>query len=104
MKRVGWIRLSIPGDKCGTHWRHVASGWEVMHCGHPTANWPYRLVDPSRPRHCTVSVDGHGFRRLDIAMDVVERVLRSELVVTTERCERHVARVLVGALGEAVTA
>lgn len=49
--REGWERLSQPGDKCRAHWRHTASGWEVFHCGHPTANWPYYATQHGAAAH-----------------------------------------------------
>jgi len=49
-RRPRWERLSAAGDKCGSHWRHT-SGWEIRHCGHPTALWPYMLTDPAGVGH-----------------------------------------------------
>ena len=31
--------------KTAARWRHP-SGWELHHCGHPTANYPWALYDP----------------------------------------------------------
>lgn len=40
MTRPGWTRLSRPGAyTCHGHWRYEPNGCEVLHCGHPTANW-----------------------------------------------------------------
>lgn len=74
-KDGGWQRLSAPGDKCGAHWRHEASGWQVRHCGHPTANWPYYAIDPAHEECATVSANGRGFRSLKAAFAAVESVI-----------------------------
>lgn len=58
--RPGWIRLSAPGDKCGAHWLHTSSDWQIRHCGHPTANWPYYAIDPDHPTRATVTHNGLG--------------------------------------------
>jgi hypothetical protein len=45
----GWERLTSPSrGKLGQVWRHVASGWIVEHCGHPTALWPWSARAPDR--------------------------------------------------------
>jgi len=85
-RRPGWERLSRPGAKLDARWRHTASGWEVRHCGHPTANWPYFGVDPAHPGAATVTHNGRGFRNLATAFDQVEAVLRGDLVATDDRC------------------
>jgi hypothetical protein len=87
----GWRRL--PGPKCGVTWEHLASGWLVRHCGHPTANWPYFLVDPGLTDHTVVSWNGLGFKTLDVAIRVVEGILDEELHVTGKDCELGVLRV-----------
>lgn len=92
--RPGWRRLSAPGDKCGARWRHEASGWEVKHCGHPTANWPYHAADPEHPGRVVVTHNGKGFRKLVEAMQAVEDVLTGALVATNERCGPATRRVL----------
>jgi len=89
----GWIRLSPPGDKCNAHWRHDASGWEVEHCGHPTANWPYFATDPAYPLDATVTHNGRGFRTLKAAFAAIEAVLRGELVATNARCRLGTRRI-----------
>jgi hypothetical protein len=80
MNRKGWTRLSRPGDKCGTHWLHEASGWRLRHCGHPTANWPYYLVEPTKGE-TVVSFNGLGFKKLEVCMQVVEDVLSGSFKV-----------------------
>lgn len=98
VKPLGWTRLH--GGKFG-HWRHDATGWEIQHCGHPTANWPFSLRDPRRPGLCIVSFNGNGFVHLAVGFQVVERILAGELGVTTARCVPGIGRVLVTAQGEA---
>lgn len=78
--RAGWVRLSPPGDKLSAHWRHHASGFEVRHCGHPTANWPYYVEHPSRPGVMLVTESRFGFRRLAEAQAAVEGLAGGELV------------------------
>lgn len=69
------------------------SGWEARHCGHPTANWPYWLLDPAHPDATTVSYSGHGFRNSGVAMDVVEAILAGRATTTDEDCADGVRRV-----------
>lgn len=41
-----WKRFGgLNGGSCGGRWLH-ASGWLVLHCGHPTALWPYYALPP----------------------------------------------------------
>ena len=80
--------------KCGARWRHESSGWEVKHCGHPTANWPYHAADPEHPGRVVVTHNGKGFRKLVEAMQAVEGVLTGALVATNERCGPATRRVL----------
>ena len=56
--------------KVGWHcWQH-ASGWQVHHCGHPTANWPYSGV---RPDGSLLHLpNGRAFRHLADAQAAVE--------------------------------
>lgn len=73
-QRAGWERLA---GGTGGVWRHVASGWLVKHCGHPTALWPYYGQHPDgRPMlitHGYASVcGGYAFRRLVLAQVAVE--------------------------------
>ena len=82
-RRSDWQRLSAPGDKCSAHWAHPNSGWEVLHCGHPTANWPYWLREPNRrDGRIVVSHNGRGFRTLADAFAAVNGVLDESLVVS----------------------
>lgn len=92
--RYGWTRLSRPGDKCAARWRHDATGWMVVHCGHPTANWPYYLVDPRCPGRATVTFNGLGFKTLNMAMQTAEDVLDGTAVATNDRCGERTRRVV----------
>lgn len=69
-RRPGWTRLSEPGSKTSQQWVHDASGWHVEHCGHPTANWPYVVLDADG----RLQVGDHGrcHRTLRDAFDFVE--------------------------------
>ena len=43
----GWERVDPrPWTKTAARWKHP-SGWELRHCGHPTANYPWALYDPT---------------------------------------------------------
>ena len=43
----GWERVDPrPWTKTAARWKHP-SGWELHHCGHPTANYPWALYDPT---------------------------------------------------------
>lgn len=46
MALLGWFRLTHPSSgKNHQRWRH-ATGWEIHHCGHPTALRPWVLLAP----------------------------------------------------------
>jgi len=47
MVALGWTRIDPrPWGKCQARWVHT-SGWQLSHCGHPTANYPWALNAPS---------------------------------------------------------
>lgn len=70
---VGWVRNSAPGDKLSARWSYEPHGWQVRHCGHPTANWPYCAVSPQgRP---VFSFNGLGFKDLKSAKLAVEGIV-----------------------------
>lgn len=81
----GWERLSPPGNKLRAYWRHK-SGFVVQHCGHPTANWPYYIVDPEHPTRCLMTHNGLGFRTLAVAREAVEALVAGQIRATNERC------------------
>ncbi len=95
MKRSGWTRLSDPkASKCSQRWRH-SGGHLVVHCGHPTAIWPWYVVDPADPGLCLVSKSGYAFRRLDGTMDAVEGLAAGRLVAqATPLSPGHVRRIV----------
>ena len=72
MTKTEWqkTRRSLAGI-----WRHT-SGFEVRHCGHPTANWPYYVL--STAGEMFVHPCGYAFRLLAEAQDAVERFLKVE--------------------------
>ena len=78
----------------GAEYTHTPSGWKVKHCGHPTANWPYYLVDPAHPGTTTVTHNGRGWRGLDGAKAAVLGILDGSLVTTDEQCVPGVRRVV----------
>lgn len=65
----------------------------MRHCGHPTANWPYYLIEPST-RLTVVTHNGLGFRTMMVAMDAVASILAGASKPTTEGCERRLMRVV----------
>ena len=83
-----WTRPPSRG-KCDARWHH-SSGWTVAHCGHPTALWPYHLLDPARSGALIVSDNGHGFTHLAAAKAAVEGLINGSR--TTERGGRHLDR------------
>jgi hypothetical protein len=95
MKRAGWTRLSDPKrSKCSQRWKHD-SGYEVTHCGHPTANWPWYVASPADPGLCLVADHGHAFRLLSEAMDAVEGLAAGRLVAgKTSLSPDHVRRIV----------
>lgn len=72
-ERPGWERLSsAKAGKCSQRWIHVASGWVVFHCGHPTANWPYAVRHSTEDRGLLVANHGRGWRLVADAFEAVE--------------------------------
>jgi len=82
-QRKGWERLR---GGTGGVWRHIASGWIVRHCGHPTALWPYYGKRPGsgESRDELLLSGGWGlgraFQTLKRAQEAVERELDRELL------------------------
>lgn len=47
MEQLGWRRIDPrPWSKLTARWVHGA-GWQLHHCGHPTALWPWALYSPA---------------------------------------------------------
>jgi hypothetical protein len=42
---LGWSRFDGSKSKVYAKWAH-RTGWELHHCGHPTANYPWLMIDP----------------------------------------------------------
>lgn len=42
---LGWTRRAGDGRYGSANYQH-RDGWNVNHCGHPTALWPWLLIDP----------------------------------------------------------
>jgi hypothetical protein len=76
----GWCRIDPrPWTKLAAQWWHAA-GWRLVHCGHPTALWPWRLYAPDGAVHCTGALQGRpelgvAWGSLREAMDYVDEVL-----------------------------
>lgn len=67
-----WQCRSVSGVTCGAQHLHVPSGMVVIHCGHPTANFPYYI---QTPRGASIfAPNGRGFQRLALAKEHVERL------------------------------
>ena len=81
--REGWERLGRRG-KLDAVYRHGDTGWEVRHCGHPTAIRPYYAVSPAHPGNLVVAFNCIAFTRLTVALDYVEAVLDGDLVVSDD--------------------
>lgn len=58
LEAAGWRRIDnkVLG-KVASIYVH-RDGWELSHCGHPTALWPYLLVDATGRVHLTGSRHG----------------------------------------------
>lgn len=67
--RPGWEKVRWSPMGKGGAWNHV-SGWQVQHCGHQTANWPYTCAHADG--RTLVAPSGRGFRRLADAQVAVE--------------------------------
>lgn len=52
-------------------WELVGTDYLVKHCGHPTANWPYYVLDPDG--RTMIARNGHGFRLLADAKAAARR-------------------------------
>lgn len=77
---AAWTRIPgpLPG-KCGVEYRH-SSGWSAIHCGHPTAIFPFYLRQPDGGG--VYSCNGRAFKSAAVAKGVIERILSGELVVS----------------------
>lgn len=77
-KHAGFIGT---GTGCFRNYKHP-SGWEIGHCGHPTALWPWAVIDPQGRIHTSgAKCDlGYAFAHVEDAVAHVLRHLRGELV------------------------
>lgn len=96
---VNWERVGgQPGRKDGI-FEH-SSGWQVQHCGHPTANWPYFVTAPAGHEmagYCITSFNGLGFVSIVAARTAVELVAAGRVEVTRRRCVGNAARIMLTA-------
>ena len=67
-----WVRYAGSLGKLNTVHSHVPSGWQVHHCGHPTANFPYYILKPDGETVLNPD-NGRGFQRLELAKSYVEK-------------------------------
>lgn len=77
-----WIK--VYGDRAGgkfATYEHPFSGWQVHHCGHSTALWPYYLTQPGRPE-IIVSHNRLGFQNVEAAKAAVIYILCGRATVT----------------------
>jgi hypothetical protein len=80
MAELGWHRVDRrPWTKLHARWAH-RDGWKLVHCGHPTAIWPWGLYDPSGRMHCTALTTGGS----DPTCGVAWRDLRSAVDYVAE--------------------
>ena len=80
--RPGWNMVSYSP----VIYQHAGSGWQVHHCGHGTAIFPYHALSPSTPG-LIVSQSGRGWQKLDWAMKDVEALLAGRAELVTNRID-----------------
>lgn len=79
-----WIKIkSDPHGGKFLIFEHPYSGWQIEHCGHPTANWPYTLTSPDG-WHLIVGPNGRGFPNLAAAKAGVAEILAGISRVTKD--------------------
>lgn len=79
-QRPGWERVG-KGARHKAFYRHLASGWEVRHCGGFSATRPWYAVTPDGG--AVFNHNAGGFQHVGEAHASVERHLAGELVVWT---------------------
>ena len=94
MKRAGWKRLSSPGDKLAARWVFT-NGWEVRHCGHPTAIWPYFVVAKGHEGRIVSDRSGRGFGTLVKAFEAVEAVVEGRRELFDDGPTKHGYRMVI---------
>lgn len=72
---TGWKRTN-PGATFASY-EHEA-GWHLDHCGHPTANYPYSLYDPTGK--WTPAPNGKNFQNVQKAVEWLASHLNPELI------------------------
>lgn len=84
-RRHGWTRNDAL-SKTAAVYKHV-SGWQVLHCGHMTALWPFYLAAPDG--RSLVAPHGRGFQKLIEAQVAVERTVNGESMGLVDITNRH---------------
>src|SRR5215469_2795866 len=54
---LGWVRLNPCAPSIAARFEH-RDGWRLQHCGHPTANYPWLLTDPTGRVILTGAING----------------------------------------------
>lgn len=71
-----WRKLPDSHSKLnhkGGTYEHL-TGWQIEHCGHPTALFPYYLITPNG-EHPIIGCNCRAFRNLDAAKAAVAYIL-----------------------------
>jgi hypothetical protein len=63
-------------------WQHI-SGWQIRHCGHPTALYPYYATSRDG-REPIIAANGRGFRSLIAAKQAIERLVAGRATLTQD--------------------
>lgn len=64
-----WERYGV---RPGVRYELTGTGWWVIHCGHPTALWPYYVESPAG--EMILAPSGRGFQFLKDAKATAERL------------------------------
>lgn len=80
-----WGRFNDGLGTCGAIWRNHAIDYDVEHCGHPTAQFPY-LVRRRSDGQAIIAPNGLAFQYLTHAKSAAERLADDSIqVIQLER-------------------
>lgn len=85
-----WTVITAGKSGKGASWRHE-SGWELHHCGHPTALWPYWLQHPDVDAP-VFSHNGKGFDSVRAAKVAIELIAAGRVAPSSDRCAPGILR------------